>query len=328
MVPTTLNDWTEESIRRLLEAGVFEGEEFDWKEKLPHSRGEVDKDRLRKVCAAFANARGGFLVYGVADSRSNMPPTERVVGIDPGEDFYAKFGEFPGSCRPAVPWEKRTTPICLVSGRLIHVIEIPRSRVGPHAITSDSSKDNATQFVFPKRTNKGVEFMNYDEVRMHFFAYHDRFTQLNVLRLELASIRDDMKIVQERFRPDEKAHPVIEVGEALLERMIADCYVLLARDPEILQGLMVVRRRAREFNNVQQHAFGVYRSQPESGQCKLVKDLARTTAADLERQCEYLIPRLDAFLRAEGFTVPSLPPLDPRELNRSSWSGALLLPVV
>ena len=60
MVPDQLSGWDVDTLRAVLAQGVFEGDGFDFKEKLPDSRDEKGKDGLRRVCASFANASGGF----------------------------------------------------------------------------------------------------------------------------------------------------------------------------------------------------------------------------------------------------------------------------
>ena len=82
MIPQALGEWTVESVRRLLELGAHEGDRFELKEALPHSKDEAGKDRLRKTCAAFANSFGGFIIFGVKDQR-DLPaivfPVERLT---------------------------------------------------------------------------------------------------------------------------------------------------------------------------------------------------------------------------------------------------------
>ncbi len=65
MIPETLADWTLDVVGALLTQGVFESDRFDFKEVLPHSKNAKGKDRLRKTCAAFGNAGGGYLIFVV-----------------------------------------------------------------------------------------------------------------------------------------------------------------------------------------------------------------------------------------------------------------------
>src|SRR2546425_11113138 len=94
-LPERLESWNIETVRDLVARGVYEGDLFDLKLMVP--RDEGGKHRLRKACAAFANSRGGYLVFGVSDDKA-LAPVERVVGIDASIDFPGEFGNFPGKC--------------------------------------------------------------------------------------------------------------------------------------------------------------------------------------------------------------------------------------
>ena len=106
MVPTRLEDWSLEVIRTLLARRVFENESFDFKEGLPETRNQTDKLDLTLDCAAFANARGGFLVFGVKDEKT-LTQEGRLAGVSL-TDLPAEFGNYPSKCYPSVDW--RFTP--------------------------------------------------------------------------------------------------------------------------------------------------------------------------------------------------------------------------
>ena len=67
MLPESLDGWTLDLVRRLVEHRVFESDCLDLKEMLPASKDDEGKRRLRRTVAAFANSVGGFLVFGVKD---------------------------------------------------------------------------------------------------------------------------------------------------------------------------------------------------------------------------------------------------------------------
>ena len=67
MIPTSLQGWNLATLTRIVAQGVFETDRFDFKITLAPDEG--GKRRLRRNIAAFANARGGFLVFGVRDDR-------------------------------------------------------------------------------------------------------------------------------------------------------------------------------------------------------------------------------------------------------------------
>jgi Putative DNA-binding domain len=158
VTPRSLAEWNIDAILEILSKGLFETEDYDFKEMLPHPSDQRGKERLRATCCAFANSSGGFLVFGINADR-NLPVLDRLSGLPPALDFPQHFGAFPEKCVPGVPWSFKNPAIQLAAGTLIHVVEIPRSWKAPHAV--GSAQDG---WRFFKRTNQGDEGMNMDEV--------------------------------------------------------------------------------------------------------------------------------------------------------------------
>lgn len=182
MIPENLDGWTLEHIATLLRQGVFESDRFDFKEKLP-SREPGGALRLRKACAALANANGGFLIFGVKDDKG-LTPEDRLVGVASSDDFPANFGNFPAAAEPSVEWSLRNPPLPLTAGRAIHIVHVPASARKPHAVLDDG------RWWFCKRTAKGTEAMSYEEVRDAFGDAERRRGELAWLRAELDRLRD------------------------------------------------------------------------------------------------------------------------------------------
>lgn len=184
MIPETLDGWTLDGVRSLVEQGVFETNRFDFKEMLPHAGEEGGKRRLRRDLAAFANSGGGFLVFGVKDDKG-LPAADRIVGLLITHDFPEQFGNYPSACEPSVEWTfKNNPPIAFGSDRVIHVVHIAASPRRPHAVFQDG------RWWFCKRTNKGTEPMTYEEVRGAFLDAGRRETDLAWLRSEVSRVRD------------------------------------------------------------------------------------------------------------------------------------------
>ena len=83
-VPVTLEEWTYETVADLARVGRCEGERHDFKFNLP------DADNLTKICCAFANSQGGFVVLGVKERSHRF----LVEGIDPDGEVAKKFGAY------------------------------------------------------------------------------------------------------------------------------------------------------------------------------------------------------------------------------------------
>jgi hypothetical protein len=220
----------------------MEPETFDYKERLPDSRDESGKKRLRKECCAFANSSGGFLIFGVKDD-TTVPADDRLVGIDPHFNFLVNFGNFPSGCSPSVRWEPKNPAIPLPCGKVVHVIWFPRSWNGPHSVG-----DAEPGFVFPKRTHRGIEHMNYEEVRMSFLGYYEKRLKLQLLRVELVNIRDD---VHKMLLPADEWTEMVTTCTfdlSVLESVLVDTFTILVSFPRLLERLNSIRNTAKIIN--------------------------------------------------------------------------------
>jgi predicted HTH transcriptional regulator len=82
LIPENLVDWTYETIARLCDFGQAESETHDFKFDI---RGIKD---LNKLCCAFANTRGGFVIIGV---KENGNKNFSIEGIEPDKELFSKF---------------------------------------------------------------------------------------------------------------------------------------------------------------------------------------------------------------------------------------------
>src|SRR5712691_8785927 len=112
MIPSSLSDWNLAAVQTVAESGTAESDIFDLKADLQPA------EHQRKIVAAFANTRGGYLVFGIDNNR-------QVVGLENTElprDFGSKLRS---GVEPAVDY-RVGIPIVLSPGRFIFVIEVPR----------------------------------------------------------------------------------------------------------------------------------------------------------------------------------------------------------
>lgn len=243
MIPTSLTQWTADIIVDLLTKGYYETDSFDFKEKLPHPSDDKGKLRLTKSCASFANSGGGFLVFGVADDKS-LPPADRLVGLAPTLDFPEHFGVYPQRCMPSVNWTFCNPPLQLLNGNVVHVVYIPKSANAPH--TCQGAQDG---LLFMKRTNKGDEFMTYEEIRLAFLQYYEKRVKLQLLRAELQALTNQARsfIISEDQRSSGYSLGSLDV--TVIETVLADIYTIIADNVELLETLYRIRGMCRTINN-------------------------------------------------------------------------------
>lgn len=243
MIPLLLNEWSVDVLEHLLEKSVFEDDSFDFKEMLPDSRNEKEKDRLRKTCSAFANADGGFLVFGVTNNR-NIPSRARIVGIDPNIDFPEHFGNFPKSCFPSVSWEFRNPPIVLENKRVIHVALIPKSWRAPHAVAETEGS-----WTFPKRTNKGNEPMSIEEIRSAHLGFYEKRLKLQLLHSELLVIDRNAQDLCMSNDQISTHHSLVSFDTAIMDSVIADTYSITSAYSNFHNAISQLRQKIRIANN-------------------------------------------------------------------------------
>jgi hypothetical protein len=239
-LPERLDSWTIETVRDLAARGVYEGDLFDLKVMVP--RDEPGKHRIRKACAAFANSKGGYLVFGVSDVKAS-PPAGRVVGIDASIDFPAEFGNFPGKCEPAVLWESRRPAIAVDPTRVVHVVFIASSWKAPHAVKDGDG------WVFPKRTSGGTEPMSYSEVQQMFLGYYEKRLKLQLLKAELNQLSEmSGRITLARSEDFDSASFLPTLELRVLETVLSDTYSITHSYPEFLSCIAQLRPLVQTLN--------------------------------------------------------------------------------
>jgi hypothetical protein len=249
LIPKTLEEWDIPIIEDLLLKGYYEPEFFDFKEMLPHSKNEEDKERLKQSCCAFANSGGGFLVFGIKDDKK-MPIHERLIGIDESlpsqNDFPENFGNYPANCTPSIDWDFRNPPLRLSTGKVIHVVHVPQSWNAPHAF---GKRDDGWRFY--KRTNKGNEGMSYEEVRLLFLGYYEKRVKLQLLMAELEEINGVANHIRglshEAYR--EKQYSLNTFDLSIVNSVIIDTYTILAEKPELYVLIKSIKTSCVAANN-------------------------------------------------------------------------------
>jgi hypothetical protein len=255
VIPETLDAWTLNVTRSLVEQGVFETDRFDFKEMLPHPKDDEGKRRLRRDVAAFANSAGGFLVFGVKNDKG-LPAEDRIVGLPATHDFPEQFGNYPSACEPSVEWAfKNNPPIGLGGDRVIHVIHIAPSPRRPHAVIEDQ------RWWFCRRTNKGTEPMTYEEIRLAFQDTENRRTKLALLSSELSHIG----FIAERLLKElpEEGHPGGQSGQLVndwawttryptivVDTLLGDAFAIVARNADLWVALSTLRDNLRRSNAI------------------------------------------------------------------------------
>lgn len=221
VVPEKLADWTLASITELVESGYAESDRFDFKEKI-NERPE----RLRAACCAFANASGGFLVFGVADKGA---PAERIVGLPPSMEYGAALADATRTIEPALVLRVQNPPLALPNGNVLVVCEIPRGRRGPHWC------DHA----FYRRRQSTSPRMSYEEVRMAFLDHDERVGRIRLVYLSLV---DNWIRLEDSVKPGFSRDMPMPMGSLDLTQIRAHLGEIQLLCPDLVGPLLQILR--------------------------------------------------------------------------------------
>jgi len=154
----------EEDLLALVRRGVSESLYLDYKRALPKNRD--GRKELAKDVAAFANAYGGYLIYGV---REEGGVAKEIVGLelqDPDREISALEHAIRDLTEPQV--EVHVAPVELSNGRYVLVVEVPRSLNAPHMADGR----------FYRRAGRSSAPMGYMDIRRAFAERGDVIRKL------------------------------------------------------------------------------------------------------------------------------------------------------
>lgn len=134
-------------IEALISEQAPEGARIEFKESLPAGKGKTNawlrdgseigkyaRDKILEETVAFANAFGGALVLGIAESAGKPPIAERIAPLPRCADLAERFRQAFRDCvEPQLPsLEIVHVPVDGDSG--VIVFRTGRSRLGPHRV--------------------------------------------------------------------------------------------------------------------------------------------------------------------------------------------------
>lgn len=179
---TEVREWTEAHVYALVERGVAEGREIDFKREFP---GRTDKDRreLAADLTSFANAAGGWLVFGIEESDGIAAQVTPIT--DPSADETIRWFDQVAQAlvSPRIPGLV-IVPVQLSDGGYCVVARVAMSWLKPHAVVVHDA------LRFYARNSAGKYLLDVQEVRDLFVGSelgHERlrsFRTERVMRIE------------------------------------------------------------------------------------------------------------------------------------------------
>lgn len=255
MIPNKLEDWSLDIIKDLIAKTINESDKHDFKKDIP------DSETLTKICCAFANSKGGFIIIGVEESSSSF----EIVGINNDRELAHKFGQ-KIKANPTVEFSLPKIISIPETDKVIAIFEIPLSSERPHI--PDFSPDKR---IFQKRTNKGNDYMSYEEIKYSFQDYQERKEKLKLLYIELLSNIEQLNSMKIDNASKEDAHSLVTLDSTILSGLLSELYTSISKDKDLVRILFTVRERTKIINN----KIKIFFSQvvlPLSNKTQLVKE--------------------------------------------------------
>lgn len=229
MIPTRLDDWTYEAIKNLCALGQSESETHDFKADIR------SLENLNKICCAFANTRGGFIVIGVAEKDRRQFSIE---GVDPDREIYGNFTRkihIEPSLDIGVP-KVIGIPEAV---KVLYVFEIPCSSIRPHI---PLPKDDRA---FWKRAGSDCARMSLEEVRFQMSQMEEKRESLLLLLIEFSQIRNSL-LIQSRIQQGYYNGHKFDFG--IINQCISKTISLTKSDKQFFESINYIKSELNLFN--------------------------------------------------------------------------------
>lgn len=252
-VPKSVDEWTISTGEGLVAQDYLEVNEVDFKGFLVAPEKAPYRDRfledIRATACAFANADGGFIVFGVADAKSKRG-SERLVGIPRG-DSAKLFADSLSIIEPIIRFSCQNPPMTLSSdeSKVVFVVKIPHSPMAPHTFGRDG------KYLFYKRS-AGNQPMTFAQVDRAFAIKHSAISKLTLIHLQLSNSLTLLGYVQAEAKDKKVLYPRMGPNADLLEATLGDVYPIICEDGEFLLHLNRVIIAARVVNAAIERSTG------------------------------------------------------------------------
>lgn len=181
-----LSTITEEDLRTLVDNGVAEGLTLDYKRKAVDKTGEAKRDFLKDV-SAFANARGGDIVFGI-EAKDGIPlELCGLSEINFDQEVLRLSSLMADGIRPSI-FGLDILLVPLQGKGPVIIVRVPRSWSDPHMVVFQ----NHNRF-YIRRAN-GNDMMTVDEIREEFLRGQEtaeRIRSLHHQRLDVIAHRPE-----------------------------------------------------------------------------------------------------------------------------------------
>jgi len=171
-----LSQCTEPDLLALIAEQELEGKTLEYKRDQV-GRSELDKKEFLYDASSFANALGGYLIFGM-DEKDGVPvELVGLPGINVNDEILRLEQIMRDGIRPPIIGV-RTVPVRLASGAAALVMHIPKSWNPPHQVIYQKA------FLFYGRDSNGKYRLDVDDLRSIFTLSASAAERLRLFRID------------------------------------------------------------------------------------------------------------------------------------------------
>jgi len=178
-IPENVNEWSRGILVDLLDEGYDENLRLEFKSKI-----DSNTKRIPITACAFANTKGGFLIFGLDNDRKKKLTTEqRLVGLDDSDQLKSQINNQIRIIKPSIPIENiefKESNIPLPNGKVIVILKISKTLVSPHQFKE----------IFYKRVANGNAPMDVEEIKNAIIESQKSSRMLSLLEGEEELLMD------------------------------------------------------------------------------------------------------------------------------------------
>ncbi|MER8103929.1 RNA-binding domain-containing protein [Kitasatospora sp. NPDC094016] len=167
-------------------ADAAEREDLDYKQA-HYATDERGKEELAKDMAAFANHTGGLLILGMAEAKG-VP--NKVMDVDLDDHHLRHIRQVIASnTTPPVPYDPIAVPNPDSPSSGFLLLAVPRSPMGPHAVTAPPTRPSSNVLRYPRRGGSGTEWLTETAVAT---SYRARFSAAAERDRRMTDVEEDL----------------------------------------------------------------------------------------------------------------------------------------
>ncbi len=166
----------EDDLLALIADQESEGKMIDYKSTVV-GPSDGDRKELLYDVSSFANARGGYLVFGMEEANGLPTKLSGLSNIDPDKEILRLEHLARDGIRPPITG-LQSAPVKLSSGKIVIVVRIPKSWNPPHQVTFQKA------FRFYSRDSNGKYQIDVDELRSIFVLSASAAEAMRLFRID------------------------------------------------------------------------------------------------------------------------------------------------